>query len=620
MLASGTTQKLLRVLILMLFTFRTYATETPMLERTITITLKQERMDVALKKIAEQGGFVFSYNPAIIDAGRIVNLNFSNKTIREVLNELFDGGISFKERRKYIILTRATEKESRVVKGYVVDEQTGEHLQNVSVYDPVTLSSTVTDSYGYFQMKVNKPTSDLILAVNKENYTDTIVAVAGWRKSLLKIPIKNSTKRIAAMTDSVRSKIRRIWKSKFFAHENLKNISDTIYRKYQISLLPFIGTNHKLSANVINDYSFNIYGGYSRGVRKLEIGGTFNIVRNDVRGVQIAGSFNAVNGKVKGWQFSGGINFNRDSLKGGQVGVVNLNWNSVRNFAAAGFLNITRNDSRGLIMAGIGNITTGEQRGVHVAGIVNASVKNAKAFQFAGIANYTGGELKGAQIAGLGNIANDVLGLQSAALFNFAYRNMKGAQVAGLVNYAKKVKGVQLGFINVADSVDGVPIGFLSFVLKGYHKLEISADEIFYTNIAFRSGAHKFFNILTAGIKPQNNSRNYWSVGYGFGTAPKLTNWLSMNIDLTSNQVSYGNFTEAINLLNKFYVGFDVRLIKGVSVALGATLNGYLTDNNYHQYTSLFTDYKPKVFTDHTYNNNVNLKMWMGGKVGLRFF
>jgi hypothetical protein len=597
------------------------ATDTPMLERTITISLRQERIDVALKKIAEQGGFIFSYNPSIIDGSQIVNKNFAGKTIREVLNELFDGSISYKERKKYIILTKATAKDARLVKGYIIDEKTGEHLKNVSVYDPVTLKSVVTDSYGYFQIKVDKPTTDLILSVNKENYSDTVVAVSSWR-GLLKIPIKNSKEKILTMTDSVRMKFKRFWKTKFIANENLANISDTLYRKFQFSIFPFVGTNHKLSGNVINDYSFNIYGGYSRGVRVLEIGGTFNTVGGDVHGAQIAGSFNGVKGKVKGVQISGGVNANRDSVQGAQAaGLINLNWNSVKFFSAAGLLNVTHNTSSGTVLAGLGNVTLGEQHGAHIAGLFNASTKNTKSLQLCGLVNFTHGDLRGAQIAGLTNVAvGDVKGVQTGGLTNFAFGTMKGAQVSGLINYAKRVEGVQFGFLNFADSVKGISFGFLSFVAKGYHKIEISADEIFYTNLAFRTGTHRFYNIFTAGMKPQNSKNNYWTFGYGLGTAPKLTPWLSMNIDVTSNQVSYGEFTQAINLLNKFYIGLDVRMTKGFSVALGATLNGYLTDTTYHGYTNLFTDYKPKVFSDHTFHNDINMKMWLGGKVALRFF
>jgi hypothetical protein len=604
-LASEPTLKIFIVLILMLNASFAYAIDTPMLERTITIEFKQERIDIALKKIAEQGGIVFSYNPTIIDVNKVVNQSFVNKTIREVLNELFDGAITYKERKKYIILTKATNKEAKMVKGYIIDDKTGERLKNVSVYDPLTLTSTVTDKYGYFQMKVSKPSADLILAVNKENYSDTIVTVRS-RIGLLRIPIKTSKDKIVTVTDSVRRKIKRFWKTKLFPNENLVNVSDTLYRKYQLSIFPFVGTNHKLSGNVINDYSFNIYGGYSRGVRKLELGGTFNLVHGDVHGGQVAGTLNGVYGKVKGFQMAGAINANRDSVVGAQLaGGINLNWNSVKYFSAAGLLNVTRHESQGFVLAGLGNVTLGKQTGAHVAGLFNVSTKDATGLQLGSLANYAGTGMQGGQVGGL---------------INFAGGKSKGVQLGGLINYATRIKGLQIGFINVSDSIKGVPIGFFSFVLKGYHKLEISADEIFYTNVAFRTGVHQFYNIFTAGIKPENSKDNYWTVGYGIGTAPKLTKWLSLNVDLTVNQVSKGNFTEAVNLLNKVYIGFDVRIVKNVSLAFGATLNGYLTDTTYDKYASLFTDYKPNILDDHTYNNDLNLKQWLGGKVGLRFF
>jgi hypothetical protein len=607
------------VLIMLLGTTTIIAADTPMLERTITITLSHEKLEDALKKIAAQGGIVFSYNPSIIDSKRVVSYAFSNKTIREVLDELFDGTIAYKERRKYVILTKASAKQAQIVSGYILDDHTGEKLKNVSVYDPETLNSAVTDDYGYFEIKV-KPAKEIILAVNKVNYSDTVVAIPN-RRGLLKIPIKNSKEKIVSIADSVRSKIKRFWKTKLLADENMLNISDTLYRKYQVSVVPFIGTNHKLSGNVINDYSFNIYGGYSGGVRMLEIGGTFNLVKGNVRGAQIAGSFNGVSGKVKGFQGAGLINANRDSVIGWQLaGLINLNWNSVQKFSAAGLLNITHRDSRGLILAGLGNATLGMQKGMHVAGLFNFSTKDTRPLQLAGLLNFTAGRMNGAQLGGLINVGvKDMKGVQLGGLMNVAVREIKGVQFSGLVNYGRKVRGAQIGFINIADTVKGVPFGFLSFVLKGYHKVEVSADEIFYTNVAFRTGVHRFYNIFTAGIKPENEKDNFWTIGYGVGTAPKLTRWLSLNLDVTANQVSKGNFTEAINLLNKVYLGFDVRIIKNVSVTFGATLNGYVTDNTY-TYASLFTDYKPSIISNRNFNNDVNLKMWWGGKFGLRFF
>ena len=501
-------------------------------------------------------------------------------------------------------------KDHRVLTGYVVDESTGKRLQNVSVYDPVSLSSTVTDSYGYFQLKVDQPSGEEIkLAVRKLNYTDTLIAVNLDRRQLINIQMREHADKMNALADSVRQKIKRFWQTKVRSPQaaNMENIQDTLYRKFQFSVFPFVGTNHKLSGNVINDYSLNLYGGYSLGLRELEFGGLFNIVRSDVTGAQFAGIFNAVGGKMKFLQLAGIFNMNRDSVNGYQfAGMVNLNGNSTSKFSGAGLINFTLRDSRATQVAGLGNVTIGKQEGAHVAGLFNFSNKDSRIAQVAGLTNVTIGDFKGAQVSGL---------------LNFTLRDLEGAQVSGLLNYATRIRGAQVGIINATDSIHGVPIGLISFVLKGYHKIEVSTDEIFYTNVAFRTGVRQFYNILTAGAKPDtfDDEETYWTFGYGIGTAPRLSRTLSLNVDLTANQVVYGQSIEAINMINKLYLGLDFQIVKNLGVTFGVTLNGYVTDTTYDKYQPLFTDYKPNIISDKTYSNDINMKMWWGGKIGLRF-
>jgi hypothetical protein len=190
-----------------------------------------------------------------------------------------------------------------------------------------------------------------------------------------------------------------------------------------------------------------------------------------------------------------------------------------------------------------------------------------------------------------------------------------------MLNYARNVDGAQIGLINIADSVKGIQFGLFSFFAKGYHKIEVSADEIFYSNIAFRTGAQHFYNIFTVGAKPHSfkEEQTQWTFGYGVGTSPKLTRWLSVNVDLTANQVVEGNSIEALNLLNKLYLGFEIEPIRKLALTAGVTLNGYVTDANYTLYPELFTDFTPEIIYDRTYSNDYNLKMWWGAKVGLRF-
>lgn len=583
----------------------------PYLERKISLSLQQESVETSLKRISAAGGFVFSYSPAILEPKTLTH-NFVNKSIREILDEIFKGSVQYKARGKYIILTAtpksSLKKEPAIVTGYIVDEATGERLKDVSIYDPITLTSTTSDSYGYFEIQIDKPPEEIILSVNRQNYVDTVVAVQA-RDRLLNIPIKVNREKIAVLADSVSEKLRRFWErqARLFRNINILNIDDTLYRTSQVSLVPFVGTNHKMSGHVINDLSFNIFGGYSLGVEKVEFGGLFNLVRGDMNGVQVAGLFNGVGGRVDGVQFAGIFNGNQGSTRGAQF---------------AGVLNLNLQGSRGFTLAGIGNIATGEIRAPQVAGVFNIADKDGPPLQLGGVFNISAGSMKGLQTAGVFNITgNSHNGTQLAGVFNITDKEIKGAQISGILNVASRVKGIQIGLINIADTVKGIPIGLMSLVWKGYHKIEISADEIFYNNLSFRTGVHHFYNIFTAGAKPSTykDAETIWTFGFGVGTAPKLSRKLFLNFDLTSNQIVQGNVIEEVNLLNKLYVGFDWQAFKKMSLTLGATVNGYVTRNSFDAYPPLFDDYQPKIFYDRDFGSDYNLKMWMGAKVGLRF-
>lgn len=601
----------------------------PLLERVINITFENETLSVCLNKIAEQEAFTFSYGAGLFDGNRRVSASFANKTVREILNTFFQGTIAYKERKKYIILTRAqtSSSETKQVSGYVIDEATGNRLRNVSVYDPVSMSSVITDDYGYFQMEVPKPsTEELRLIVNKLNYADTVVAVANNKEGLLRIPIRIDKDKLNTMADSVGNKMKRFWiatKRAADAAANIENISDTMYRDFQFSVVPFVGTNQSLSGNVINHYSLNLLAGYSLGVQKLEVGGLLNAARGDVRGVQINGLINAVGGETNGVQLAGLLNANGGAVRAVQIsGLANFNYKESTSIALAGLVNFTYQNSSGVKLAGLGNVSIGSHDGPVVAGLFNFTGENVSPLQLAGAVNFATAKMRGAQVGGLVNYAGgESKGAQVAGIVNLAPGKIKGVQI-GLLNFASKIKGSQIGFLNYADSIHGTPVGFLSIVGKnGYHKIEISTDEIFYTNLAFRTGTHSFYNIITAGANPATfkDNETLWTLGYGIGTAPKLSRKLFLNIDLSAQQVVLGNNIEEVNLINKLYVGFELQAAKKVSLAIGATLNGQVTDTTYDAYPEIFTHYHPNIMYDHTYSNDMNLKMWLGGKIAIRF-
>jgi hypothetical protein len=548
------------VLFLLISTFA-FGQTGSLLERSVTLSAYNEPVDLFLKKLSNQAGCIFAYSSSIIDRNKKVSATFTQQSVREILETVFNGQVACKQKGDYIILTKAPALQNEVtIKGYLVDEASGERIARASVYDPITLRSVVSDDYGFFQIKVKSPAIEPVkLEVKKENYSDTLLVTPSGRSTFQKFSLRANKEKWSLLTQGISNQADKFWRwtKQSVSRTNLTNVRDPIHRTWQVSFVPFVGTNRKLSGNVTNDYSFNMLGGYSGGTRKAEFGGLFNINRGEVQHVQMAGLFNA-NG---------------------------------------GFTN-----------------------GVQLAGLFNAVFDSVSAVQAGGLFNLATKSFSGVQLGGLMNVVtNDVSGVQVAGLFNVA-DHITGTQVSGLVNVARSVSGLQIGFINITDSIKGVPVGFLSFVNKGYHTLEVAADEMFPANIAFRTGVRPFYTIITAGIRPENADTLTWSFGYGVGTSPRLSKKLFLNFDITSNQIVRGR-VEALNLVNKFFVGFDYSLTRKVAVFGGATLNWRVYDSAFTKHPELFTWSKPAIVYETTsLNRDIGQQLWWGAKIGVRFF
>jgi len=588
----------------------------PILERKISIELNDESLPSALDRIGRLAGFSFSYNSSIISVDRMITVKVTDKSVREVLNEIFKGTIQYKEKAKHVILTQAplspkAGTSAVTISGYVEDMESRERITDASVYEKESLTSTVTDQYGFYKIKLDNIKDKTEIKVSKKSYRDTAVLVSPG-SSYLNISMKHVAKDSIApvakteVKDSVKQEKKKVFELPYASDVNVRNIHDTLYREAQISFLPFLGSNGKLSGNVINDYSFNILGGYSLGTRIAEVGGFINIDRGDVSWFQLAGFGNLVGGNVKGLQASGFFNVNGGETKAVQLsGFANTNFGETRGIQVAGFANTNLKSMHGVQVAGFSNFSQGPGVGVQAAGFANVQVGEYKGSQFAGMANINTRRINGTQVAGFANIGAGHVG---------------GSQVSGFFNYARSVKGTQIGIFNYADSLGGVPIGLVSIVRHGYHKLEVSGDEVFLTNVSFRTGVRSFYNILLAGIKP-NSGPTVWTYGYGVGSARRIAGWLYLNVDITSQQVNTDNHNQALRLLNKVHLGFDFQLGKKFSIYAGGTLNGYLTEAAYSDDPILFTDSNPHLFYNSPFRgSDYNLKMWFGWKVGLRFF
>lgn len=609
-----------RLIIILLVLSVAVKASVPVLERTVTATFNNEPIVSVLDKIHQQTGAAFAYQSHILNGVAPVTMEFKNKSIREVLSFILPKDLLFKSKGSHIIIKERPKDATSEMSGYVYEANSNKKLANVTIYDKSTLQSVTTDEYGYYS--INLPMKNQCLTVNKANYEDTCIALRSSGESgLTNIelePAKDSAmwrKQIANLNTKTNELIK-----KFKAYVNMVNVKDTINRNFQFSWVPFVGTNGRMSGNVYNKFSINLIGGYSRGNKLLELGGMFNINKENMRGAQLAGMFNIVGDSVKGIQGAGLFNMVGRSVYGAQgAGFMNLNLGTLRGLQGAGFMNINKGNVEGATGATFMNYNHKEVKGLQVAGFMNYCGDTLKGVTGAGFMNFTRYSKGALEVAGFMNQAARSKGnVQLAGFMNQSLKGTTRFQMSSFMNQAKVVTGSQIGFINICDSIGGVPLGFISIVKKGLHQIEVYGDETFFANLGFRTGVNKFHNTLFAGI--QTTGSDLWHFGYGIGTSFKLSEKMRMDMSLSSQHVSKGNFYFATSELNKFYMGADLKLAKKVHLAFGPTFNLYVTDELTPQYATTYSSISPYSQYNSTTVGGFNLKGWVGGRIALRFF
>ncbi len=614
--------------------------QTGILSRIISVSVTNERLDKTLEKVATAGHFQFSYNTGIIKIDSTVSVTVTDKPVKEVLDNLLGKKITYVENGNYLILKKSNpapetivtkpHKTSYIISGYVVNKATGEKVNEASVYDKISLSSSLSGPNGFFTLKL-KTNNKSAIGVSKDDFLDTVIIVKPADDQQVTISISPTPKRIqpiAVLPDTNHHAKDTVIKvsadeivvdtTKQIEHAGIfnwllsvkqkivaQNLHFTEHRPFQLSLVPGVSTNLKLGSHIVNDVSINIFGGFTGGTDVLEMGAFFNIDRGDVKYVQMAGFVNGVGGNVRGFQGAGFVNFTLDSVNGVQgAGFVNFAGKGVNGSQLAGFVNYTKNI-----------------KGFQGAGFVNVALDTAKGVQGAGFVNFAKDKVDGAQLSGFVNYTHNISGLQATGFVNVASGTMSGAQLAGFVNYATKAHGLQIGVINIADSSTAIPIGVFSYVVHGFHKLEISTNEVTGANISFKSGITQLYNILMAGITT-GPGKPFYSLGYGLGHEFVFSQKFGLDMELTNQFLfKYYNW-QGYNGLYSFNLNFVYQPFKKVGVVFGPSLNVYFRDDTYLTTpNNAITSVIPVVNVPSlNFIDDTHFKEWIGFHVGLRVF
>ncbi len=681
----------LSILILVLTLWNNIAiSQTNYLYKRISVSFTDVPLKKGLDIISEAGGFTFSYNSKNFDEQRLVSLHVENKPVARSINQLFDNTVRFKLVGSHIILSKKNQTKeiisnnipnNYIITGYVINSRTGEKIKEATVYEIDGRVVALSNSEGFYSLTLPAEKNTLGLSYSKAGFLDTVIMVQPIHENSFDISLHPRITPIQKL-ETKHVKLENIHSRPvvdILVPNESKIISDNLIihdRKLaQISFIPYIGTNRKLSGSVDNTLSFNVLAGYSGGVNGFEIGGMLNIVRRDVRGSQISGMANIVGGNTNPFQLAGMFNLNSGSVTGTQIaGMSNVVLDTLNGVQLAGFNNTLHGYMNGVQISGFNNVTTQNVDGVQLTGFVNVAVKDVKLGQVGGFANYCdnvdGGQIAGfanfakgdvnwGQIAGFANYGNSVKGTQVAGFLNIskkevsggqlagginigetsekfqlcgygniAKKEMNGIQLAGYFNYAKKVNGYQIAIFNISDTIEsGLPIGVFSFVKKGLHRFEVSANDVFYTNIAYKMGLEKLYNSIRIGYDYNNNI----AVGYGIGTQRNISNKVKLNLELSSDLIIEANSIDidlssglsfensSFNLtgtINRINANLDFYISDQISAFVGPSLNVSVIsmDNN----TKSFQNFAPYSFYNETFSDT-QVKMWVGGNLGVSF-
>ncbi|MES2616790.1 MAG: secretin and TonB N-terminal domain-containing protein [Bacteroidota bacterium] len=617
---------------------------TPILDRKVTIKITNQPLGKVLNIISETAGFNFSYSNSVVKVNKLVSIMAENKTVREILDQLFNGDIGYQQIGNHLVLQKKVvpkntsniqnsnskpSKYTYIVSGYIRDLYSGEGLRNVSIYEKQTLSSALSGDFGYYQVTITSKTPEIQLRYTTQGYIDTLLVLkhTGNGVSDININLKsnlpppepeleviNETDTVpnisidSAVTQPVRvdtTASQLAWQSPFkkvkveettvgkwlvgkYQKLSERNIRDSFERQWQVTLLPPIGTNGTLSGLVTNRFSMNLIAGYNGGVNGAEFGGFANLVKGNMKGAQFAGFGNLVGGNVNGAQF-------------------------------AGFGNLTVGNVEGAQFAGFFNHTMGDVYGLQAAGFYNYNHHNADGLQLAGFMNFNRGEMSGAQLAGFGNFTRGQSSVVQIAGFMNVADEVLGGQIAGFINIAKKVRGFQIGFINIADSSDGATLGIINFIKNGLHQMEVSYNDIGQYGLAYRSGTRKLYSTVMVTTRlPIRDTTTLMTYGYGLGTRFKFTEKLYLTLEATCQHLTFNMRSNHLRLQNKLAANIEVKLFKGFALFGGASLNHVLADTRDYRYQSQIATLGGSRIWD--YNGTYAQHAWLGYQFGVRLF
>lgn len=362
----------------------------------VNLKLQNERLSVAMKLMTKQTGVEFSYNPQVVNPHRLISVSIVNKDVKTAIDLLIGDMYLYTLKGRYVIITSVKKQPDIVVDTEpIAGKYEKKEIKSSGNTFHSGLSSIGDSKIANERIEMNSP----LLINNKENEKTMLKTIAGIIS-------------LATFTWSSAEAQQKQPKAEKAPTPKIEYNIGLQKSTAQLSFVSPLSTDGNSAKDKEYKFSLNILGGVTGGINGVELGGLFNINKQDMRGLQMAGIFNSTGGAVSGLQMAGVVNIARKAT--------------------------------GFQMSGVANYSGGIND-VQMAGVVNVS--EGSRLQIAAVANYA----KGADVQiGVVNIAQ-------RAGFQVGIINLSGtddAAMLGILNLVKEGGLFEVG-ISANDYVYG---------------------------------------------------------------------------------------------------------------------------------------------------------------------
>lgn len=128
-----------------------------LLEKEISLNLKNQTIDSVLRSIENLSGLPFSYSNNILNNQEIVSIKVRNSSIKETLEKMFkDKRLQFLVVENHIVIKRENSNKNNnnrfTISGYVLDNLSGEVLIGANIVIPELNTGTISNEYGFYSI------------------------------------------------------------------------------------------------------------------------------------------------------------------------------------------------------------------------------------------------------------------------------------------------------------------------------------------------------------------------------------------------------------------------------------------------------------------------------------